>query len=292
MRWLLLLSIVVGFVLPAGARADATLPVEGFFIDLNYWWGDMGGAIMLADTGDGVTGVGSYDSFDFFRCRGNFSYVLDDRGVSTRMLTVDWNAPGFPHVIQFPKDIKYPPTGTPLSLEGTVVDLRTEADPGLGYTVEWRGPRNRWFTAYPPLLTGSITKLDTPPSDEGNIEGVYVDLRVYANAGFGGVRMLAEDADGTLTVAGSEDGVAFWHTSGRRATRTTFAVSGLPNAAAELIGRLSPDRRKIVWSDGSTWQRSVLEIPSPSQLGPSARRQPMGWGKDQPMGWGNSPPMH
>jgi hypothetical protein len=90
--------------------------------------------------------------------------------------------------------------------------------------------------------------------------GVYTDPKHQDYSSFAGYRMLAIKGNG-LTLAGTDDGTAFWALSGSISKDGTIAVDFSPKGGPSNVqGKLDSSNHDITWSDGNVWQN----LPYPS----------------------------
>ena len=90
--------------------------------------------------------------------------------------------------------------------------------------------------------------------------GVYTDPKHQDYSSFAGYRMLAIKGNG-LTLAGTDDGTAFWALSGSISKDGTIEVDFSPKGGPSNVqGKLDSSNHDITWSDGNVWQN----LPYPS----------------------------
>lgn len=96
------------------------------------------------------------------------------------------------------------------------------------------------------------------------LPGLYMDQR-HAQAGaFAGARLIAESAEGGVTVVGTDDGADFWTLAGSKqdgALEIDFGPRGGQKVAAKIAGGC------ISFEDGASWSRHSSAAASPAPAG-------------------------
>ena len=244
--------------------------MQGFFIDQNYWWGHLGGAWMMAqDSNDTITAVGSTDTLRFWPLSGK----RDGDQITLDFAAVEWSKEELGMFRR--QKLMLPRPGQPYLKHGT-----------YDFAEHWIifSPRNRWFHNSPPLRVSSAppTTMESP-----RMEGFFVDKRRWA----GGLAysMMVSDAADRITIVGTDDGVTFWSKHGHYTDKAAkeFEITSTPLAPQggkfvqrehQIVIDVQMDivatgtSHTIIWDDGSEWDRRDVEIMSPTDLDPSARR--------------------